>query len=68
MIVYIALAENSEQNNRILGLYSSEDKAVERCLKEPSYSTFKWQEVKSEKNYWHNSLGLFVKVKNYLVE
>jgi len=53
---------------KILGIYASEEKAIQRCLREPSYSTFKWLQEKTQKNYWHNNLGLYVKVKDYTVE
>ena len=68
MVIYASLVEAEDGTTRLLGLFQTKEKAVRRCLNEPSYSTFKWIQDSTQINCWHNNLGLFVKVKECTVE
>ena len=64
--VYLALLIKSENLN-ILGIYSNEKSAIDRCMLEHSYSRLGWVQNDDEKLCWNNGFGLRVKVQEHSI-
>jgi len=64
--VYLAIVSRY-QNLNILGVYSSERSAVNRCISENSYSRTGWIKNDDEHLKWNNGFGLEVKVLEHLI-
>ena len=64
--VYLALLIKSENLN-ILGVYSNEKSATNRCMSEHSYSRSGWIQNDDEKLCWNNGFGLHVKVQEHSI-
>lgn len=65
-IVYASILSKKESEN-ILGLFYSKEKAILRCLSEPSFSRIGWQNNGIE-DEWDNGLGLQTFIKKMIVE
>ena len=65
-IVYAALLDIGWGGPGILGLYSKEEDAITRCLKEPTLVRCEW--ILEGTHNWSNGAGRYVKVKKYVVE
>jgi hypothetical protein len=59
-IVYVSLLYQQDQLMKFLGVFSTEEKAIERCLKEPTRTRREWSA--DSQNTWHNGAGLVTKV------
>jgi len=66
--VYLSLLQKNNNDVKILGVYSTEEKAINRCLKEPCFSHQGWRKESIEKNHWHNGYGLYTKVLESAIE
>jgi len=68
--VYLALQGTSyTQGTKILGVFSSEEAAVGRCLRHPTYVWgAAWIKDNNLKNRWTNGETLFVKVEEHDIE
>lgn len=58
--VYVSMLYQQSQIMKLLGIFSTEEKAVERCLSEPTRTRQNW--CYDDKNTWHNGAGLVAKV------
>jgi hypothetical protein len=65
-IVYASLLVR-DQSQYILGLFSSKEKAINRCLSEVSYSRTGWQKCDIE-DTWDNGFGLKTSIKTFFIE
>lgn len=59
-IVYVSLLYQKYQLMKFLGVFSTEEKAIDCCLKEPTRTRQNW--CKDAENTWHNGAGLMTKV------
>jgi len=64
--VYAAMMIKNK-SQYILGLFSSKEKAMNKCLSEHSYSRFGWEKDNFEDS-WSNGLGLHVLIKKFDIE
>jgi len=60
MIVYIAI-RGDKNSSEILGAYSTEQSAADRCMMYPTYTRQVWSRDDSA-DLWHNGHGLYVKI------
>lgn len=58
--VYVSLLYQQNQILKLLGIFTSRDKAVKRCLSEPTRTRQAW--CVDSQNAWHNGAGLTAKV------
>ena len=68
--VYLALQGTSyTQGTNILGVFSSKEAAVRRCLRHPTYMWgTEWIKDQHLENRWTNGESLFVKVEERDIE
>lgn len=59
-IVYVSLLYQKDQLIKILGIFTTQDKAVKCCLSEPTRTRQEW--FIDTQNAWHNGAGLITKV------
>lgn len=64
MTVYVAMLID-KNSSEILGVFSSREKAVDCCLKQPSFTRQSWRY--DDSNSWCNGHGLYVKIVEFNV-
>jgi len=64
--VYIALLSDGYKPSKILGVFSTQQKATAVCLSQPTYMRCEW--IPDGENSWYNGSGLYVQVVEYDVE
>ncbi len=67
--VFVALKGFSDRNDeKFLGVFSSKEKAKNRCFSEHSYSREGWKPTRGWIDRWDNGLGIYVMIIDCEIE